>query len=253
VIVLAGVGGLGAPSALEFARAGVRELRLIDADYVDPGTSVRWPLGLGAAGLPKVGALKSFIEAHWPYTRVVAIDHRIGGIRQPGEPPEEEIVLSALSEASLVYDATAEWGVQHFLSDLSREEGMPYVCTWTAAGAWGGLVARVSPDPVAPCWRCLMYALEQGEIPSPPFDPEGEVQPVGCADPTFTGSGFDLGLVGLLGVQLAASTVAGDGEGAYPGCDWDVALMIHRRERQRLTPAIETYPLKRWSECPGHE
>lgn len=252
-VVVVGLGGLGAPSALEFARAGVRELRLIDADFVDPGTSVRWPLGLRAAGLPKVEALKSLIEAHWPLTRVVAINHRIGGIRDPGQPPEEQILLSAVSGASLIYDASAEPGVQYFLSHLAREEEVHYLCAWTGPGAWGGIVARLSPHIAAPCWLCLMYALEQGEIPSPPFDPEGEIQPIGCADPTFTGTGFDLASIALLGVRLAVSTIAGGVDGVYPTCDWDVGLMVHRRERDRISPATQTYTLMRWAECPGHQ
>ena len=40
-----GVGCLGAASALEFVRAGIGELRILDRDHVDPGTIGRWPLG----------------------------------------------------------------------------------------------------------------------------------------------------------------------------------------------------------------
>lgn len=251
-VVVVGLGGVGAPSALEFARAGVGEIRLLDFDFVDPGTSVRWPLGLNVAGLPKVEALKSFIDANWPYTKVVAVDHRVGGIRDIGERPEEAVLLDVLSGASLIYDATTEVGVQYLLSDVARQEGVDYICLWTAAGAWGGLVARLFSAADAPCWLCFQHSLDDGTIPSLPFDPRGEVQPLGCADPTFTGSGFDVGSVALMGVRLAVSTLTRGHARAYPDCDWDVAIVIHRTDDDRISPAVETFALQRHPECPRH-
>ncbi len=53
-IALVGLGCVGAPSALEFARAGISELRLMDSDGVEPGNCVRWPLGIQAVGQSKV-------------------------------------------------------------------------------------------------------------------------------------------------------------------------------------------------------
>ena len=44
-VAVFGLGCLGAPSVLEFARAGVECIRLVDFDVVDPATGVRWPLG----------------------------------------------------------------------------------------------------------------------------------------------------------------------------------------------------------------
>ena len=38
VVAVFGLGCIGGPSALEFARAGVGELRVLDHDAVDPGT-----------------------------------------------------------------------------------------------------------------------------------------------------------------------------------------------------------------------
>jgi len=42
-IALIGIGALGAPLALELARNGAAELRLLEFDVVEPGNSVRWP------------------------------------------------------------------------------------------------------------------------------------------------------------------------------------------------------------------
>ena len=78
-IAVIGLGGIGAPSALEFARAGVGELHLLDHDDVDPGTAVRWPRGFQAAGLLKTVALEQVVSADYPYTRVVTYPRRLGG------------------------------------------------------------------------------------------------------------------------------------------------------------------------------
>src|SRR6202021_371745 len=56
-VCLVGAGALGAPLPIEFARNGIRELRLLDFDIVEPGNSIRWPLGASVWGQPKVEAL----------------------------------------------------------------------------------------------------------------------------------------------------------------------------------------------------
>jgi hypothetical protein len=49
-VAVFGVGCLGAPLALQFARCGVANLVLVDFDTTDAGTTVRWPLGDTDAG-----------------------------------------------------------------------------------------------------------------------------------------------------------------------------------------------------------
>src|SRR6266705_1979637 len=61
-----GLGCVGAPSAMELARAGVSRLWLVDRDMVDPATALRWPLGITAAGIPKSHALAEFIHSNYP-------------------------------------------------------------------------------------------------------------------------------------------------------------------------------------------
>jgi hypothetical protein len=231
----------------------VAELRLVDSDFVDPGISVRWPLGLAAAGLPKTEALRSFIAANWPYTRVSVLDHRIGAVRaDPSESPEQEVMKELLDGASLVYDATAETGVSYFLSDMARQQGLNYVSLWTVPGAWSGIAARISPDGAQPCWLCFRYALDDGTLPGLPFDDQGEVQPIGCADPTFTGAGFDVAAIALMGVRLAVSALSEETDGGYPRCNWDVAIVKHRSDREAVDPAVTTFQLSANPSCPIH-
>jgi integrative and conjugative element protein (TIGR02256 family) len=188
---------------------------------------MRWPLGIAVAGLPKTEVIKNFIAEHYPHTRVMACDYRIGAVRENGV--SDLTVLDKLLEGvDLVYDSTAEVGVQHLLSNLAREREIPYVCVSATEGGWGGLIARLRPQQTAGCWLCLQQRLVDGSIPTPPANPKGTFQPLGCANPTFTGSGFDIAQVSLAGVRLAVSTLVASEASGYPGSDCDVIVLSFR-------------------------
>lgn len=251
-IAVIGTGGIGAPSAIELARCGVGELRLVDGDHVDPGTIVRWPLGITVAGKSKVESLRDFISANYPYTDVSAHRHRIGVPRESPEDPSDLDVLGRVVDgADLIYDATAEVGLNHLFSDLAAERGIPYVCVSTTFGAWGGRIIRIRPNgQTRGCWMCHQHWLMEGRIPAPPEDPNGGVQPAGCGDPTFTGAGFDVATIALGGVRLAASTLSNGAKGAYPAIEWDVAVISLRDEHGHLlAPRWETFTLERHPAC----
>lgn len=248
-----GLGCLGAPSTLEFARAGVGELRIVDHDFVDPGTAGRWPLGLSACGLPKAKVLEEFISRNYPSTRVMPVVHLIGGVRDPkgGVPSDLDVLKTVTEGASAIYDATAEVGVQHYLSHLARSLGIPYIGVVGTYGGWGGKIVSIVPDRTAGCWMCYRYAFDDGTIPEPPSDPKGEVQPLGCGDVTFTGAGFDMSLIALSGVRMAVSVLCGGADGSYPPADWDVMTMSLRTEDGRhIAPAFREYKLLKHVDCP---
>ena len=115
-----GLGGIGGPSAIEFARSGVGELRVLDRDIIEPGTVVRWPLGFAAAGLSKAEAIKQFVATQFPYTNVIAHHHFIGNAMDTSGR-DLKILDELLDGAHLVYDATAELGLQHLFADLAAE------------------------------------------------------------------------------------------------------------------------------------
>jgi hypothetical protein len=88
-VLVVGLGGIGAPSALELAKGGVGDLRLVDHDVLEPGPSVRYPFGLISAGFPKVHVLAEQIRSNWPYTKVTWVRERIGDVRTGGRPEFE--------------------------------------------------------------------------------------------------------------------------------------------------------------------
>lgn len=243
-VAVIGLGGVGWASALELARNGISGLRIVDDDTVEPGTTVRWGFGLTAAGRRKTDVIKEFIEANYPYTKVVAFDHRIGNALNK-EGSDSEILAELFDGIDLIYDASAEVGIQQLLSDMAAEFNVPYICVSTRQGAWGGEVSRIRPGETIGCWMCLQESLKDGTIPPPPSDPEKMLQPAGCASPTFTGTSFDIQEVSLFGVRLAVSTLVKEKEDAYPKADWDVGILSLRENKNELVaPNWKTYMLE---------
>lgn len=249
-IAIVGLGAIGAPAAIEFARNQIGALRLLDFDSVNPATTVRWPLGLSAFGRPKTEVLQQFIEAEYPRTSVNVFDHKVGGQPSAGNLPEPQLVDELLAGVSLLFDASAEVGVSNFLSTEAMKRGIPYISLYATPGAWGGLVMRVVPGKTEGCWMCLQHAKFNGTIPYPPGDVgAGQVQVPGCGDLTFTGASFDLQNVSLAAVRLAVSTLCADTQGGYPDASWDVGILsLVDGEHRSIPPTWQTFPLK--AECP---
>lgn len=249
-IALVGLGCLGAPSALEFARAGVGDLRIMDNDIVEPPTVMRWPFGLVAAGRHKATVIAEYIQENYPYTTVTPL------IRKIGAPTDMDGIdlgdaQAFFADCTLIYDATADRNVHYLLSTLARDLGVPYIAISGSPGGWGGTLLRLRPESTAPCWVCYQYACDGDEplIPGPPEDPEKLLQAPGCAEPTFTGAAFDLLNTTLAGVRLAVGTLTG----SYPDVPYDVAVLSLRNEAgHAIAPLWTTFVLETDSRCRSH-
>ncbi|WP_119681484.1 ThiF family adenylyltransferase [Indioceanicola profundi] len=207
-VLLVGCGAIGGQIAVELSKAGLGRLTLFDYDHVEPGPTVRWPLGQSFFGESKSAALAAHIKQHWPQAKVTAYTGVVGGAAVP-EGPVEGVTLDEVMEGvHLVIDATAEVGVQHYMSDRCREVGIPYIYASATPGAKGGIVARFMPRDGQGCWFCLQHAMYQdGAIQEPGHDDAAEVLPAGCNHPTFAGAGYDLLEVSLQGVRMAVQAL----------------------------------------------
>lgn len=247
-VAVFGLGGVGGPSVVEFAKAGIGHLRLVDHDRVEPATSIRHPLGYIDAGRLKAVGLEEHLATHHPLVDATVHPMRLGAVRSDGQgKPQQEVLDELLEQTDLVYDATGDHGVALFLCDLAFRLGVPYINVSTTTGAWGGRIAVFRPNG-GPCFACFLAHLRDEETRevhvenrlSPPADPSGEIQPFGCADATFTGAGFDIAQIAMAGVRLAVSTLTETKERAYPSSDWNVAT-IRLRDEDGCALAGETY------------
>jgi molybdopterin/thiamine biosynthesis adenylyltransferase len=249
-ILLVGLGAVGAPAAHLLLQSRVAELRIVDGDIVSAGNAVRWPLGFGAIGYPKVEAFASFAREQYPETRVDPVVWRIGQSVDPSTEDEARIAGATLAGIDVIFDATAEHGVQQYLADSARLLNVPYVMVEAREGAYGGLVARFRPG--GPCWYCLKAHQMEGKF-LPPFDDVGTVQPKGCASPTFTGASFDLVPLSAMAVRLLTQTIAANDR--YPDADWDIGVLSNRVDgtgTMAMVPRWDLAALTPHQRCPVH-
>lgn len=239
-IALFGLGCIGGISAVEFAKAGTGALRMLDHDYLDSGTLLRWYLGLPNAGLAKAPLLAMFLKKNYPLTTATAHQHALGRFG------EDEAILNHMTAGtSLIYDAAAEPGVSYFLAELARHRGIAFVHVSATNGGWGGLIVRLTTN--TGCWYCFKAAQDRHDIPDPPEDKSVRLQPQGCADPTFTGANFDLATIALDGVRTGIASL----NSTYPSQSWDVMVVALRDEHGALIPPrFDTYALPKDPTCP---
>lgn len=254
-IAVIGLGCVGAPSALEFARCGVREIRVLEDDYLDPGNSCRWPLGLPAAGHHKFAALQAFIRRNYPYvTMDECLSTRLG--HAGSQTDQLQGLETLLNGVDLIYDATGDANVQLFMSTWAWKAQIPYVLIESRPGGYGGVVARFIPGRNSGCYYCLKHSQvdacngKEGGIALPPQKQEDFVQPQGCASPTFTAASFDTTTVSLAGVRMAVSILCSSSQGGYPEIAEDVGVLSVRDMNGRATfPIWSTYVLKPHPDC----
>jgi hypothetical protein len=248
VASVVGLGSLGAPIALELARASIGTLKVADFDDVEAGSVCRWPLGLSAAGKYKTAAIAEFVRLNYPYTNVQEFLAGIGRVSQPlGSEYSDRQSLEQLVESDLLIDASAEMGVQNILSDIAWEMEIPYILVEGNAGMWGGLVARFIPGKTG-CWLCLQRRIEANEIALAPGSSEPGIQPPGCGNPTFTGSGFDAISVATSATRLAVQTLCAS-EGGYSDATFDVLVIALRDSSGKaIAPNFTPYA---HPPCPG--
>lgn len=206
-VAVFGLGAIGAPLAMELARNGCRKIIVLDHDFVEPGNSIRWPLGSSAWGRRKVSVLKEFVEREYPATIVQAVTHHIGAAAVQEGTGNLDVLPGIIAEADLVVDATASSGVSRLLADLCQRGAKMMVSAYATASLKGGVVAVYHP--ASGCPTCREFAYHAGGIQKPPGSGESEAlrQPPGCAELTFTGASFDLQELSLAAVRTVVDVL----------------------------------------------
>ncbi|TAK37640.1 MAG: hypothetical protein EPO30_10410 [Lysobacteraceae bacterium] len=232
-VAVFGVGAIGAPIAIELARNGVAELRLVDHDIVEPGNSERWPLGAASWGRRKTEALAEHLRSQFPDVTIVPVHHQLGHSSEQGT--DDSALALALVGADIVVDAMVSSGVTYFLWDRCMRQGASLVkvgATPTLGGGSVVLYVRGGGCPV-----CLQYARIDESVATPPGGGETPlgIQPPGCGERTFTGADYDLQELSLQSVRLVVDTLR---EGKQSGLVQTLALK--NMDGERILP--------RWSE-----
>lgn len=212
--VVVGAGSLGAPVALELAKAGVGRLDIFDADHYDVNNAVRHVLPTGHAGESKAEAVARLCQALNPFIDVRSHVHFVGP-SVVGNLALDEVLQTAV----LVVDTTGEQAVGRFVESRTGPAGVPLIVAGLTAGSFGADVFVIAPGEA--CFDCFNQAQLDGAVPLPSVGERSTVTPVGCSHPAFSGAGFEAtelaAVVARRAIQKTAAT-------SYPdsGANWIV-------------------------------
>ena len=142
-VLLLGAGGLGSPTALYLAAAGVGTIGLIDDDVVDASNLQRQVIhSTETINVPKTTSARRAIEALNPDVTVNEHQTRL----------DSSNVIELLSQYDVIVDGADNFPTRYLLNDASVRLGKPVVSA--SILAFDGQISTFVPDQ-GPCYRCL--------------------------------------------------------------------------------------------------
>ena len=170
-VLVIGAGGLGAPTLLYLAAAGVGTIGIIDFDVVDESNLQRQVIhGVADIGRPKIASARDSIAAINPLVTVRLHEMRL--------TPDNAVEL--FSHYDLILDGTDNFATRYLVNDAAVLAHKPYV--WGSIFRFEGQISVFWED--APDGRGLNYRDLYPEPPPPGMVPscaEGGVLGILCA------------------------------------------------------------------------
>jgi sulfur-carrier protein adenylyltransferase/sulfurtransferase len=185
-VLLLGAGGLGAPTALYLAAAGVGTLGIVDDDEVDLSNLQRQVIHTtDRIGTPKVDSAETTINALNPDVNVVKYPVRL----------DASNIMEIIDGYDVIVDGVDNFPTRYLLNDATVRLGIPVVSA-SILGFDGQLSVFKPHD--GPCYRCLY-----------PVPPPAELAPSCGANGVL---GVLPGTMGMLQATEVVKLVTGIGE-----------------------------------------
>jgi sulfur-carrier protein adenylyltransferase/sulfurtransferase len=185
-VLLLGAGGLGAPTALYLAAAGVGTLGIVDDDEVDLSNLQRQVIHTtDRIGMPKVDSAEATIGALNPDVNVVKHPVRL----------DASNIMEIIDGYDVIVDGVDNFPTRYLLNDATVRLGIPVVSA-SILGFDGQLSVFKPHD--GPCYRCLY-----------PVPPPADLAPSCGANGVL---GVLPGTMGLLQATEVVKLVTGVGE-----------------------------------------
>jgi molybdopterin/thiamine biosynthesis adenylyltransferase/rhodanese-related sulfurtransferase len=185
-VLLIGAGGLGAPTALSLAAAGIGTLGLVDDDVVDASNLQRQVIhNTQRIGEPKTSSARETIEALNPDVNVVEHNLRLNA----------DNIIELISDYDVIVDGADNFPTRYLLNDASVRLRKPVVSA--SILSFDGQVSTFVPFE-GPCYRCLY-----------PTPPPAELAPSCSANGVL---GVMAGTMGTLQANEVIKLVLGIGE-----------------------------------------
>ena len=170
-VLAVGAGGLGSPTLMYLAAAGVGTLGIVDFDTVDESNLQRQIIhGQSDIGRSKAQSARDSVLEINPLVNVVLHEERL----------DSSNVMEVFAQYDLIVDGTDNFATRYMVNDAAFFLGKPYV--WGSIYRFDGQASvfwPTAPGGEAPCYRCLYP-----EPPPPGMVPscaEGGVLGVLCA------------------------------------------------------------------------
>jgi molybdopterin/thiamine biosynthesis adenylyltransferase/rhodanese-related sulfurtransferase len=170
-VLAVGAGGLGSPTLMYLAAAGVGTLGIVDFDTVDESNLQRQIIhGQSDIGTSKAQSARRSVNEINPLVNVIVHEERLDSTN----------VMEIFAAYDLIVDGTDNFATRYMVNDAAYFLGKPYV--WGSIYRFDGQASvfwPTAPGGEAPCYRCLYP-----EPPPPGMVPscaEGGVLGVLCA------------------------------------------------------------------------
>ena len=142
-VLVIGAGGLGSPTAVYLAAAGVGTIGLMDGDVVDVSNLQRQILHTTAnVGRPKVESGTEMIRALNPDVNVIPLPMRI----------DVDNVMDVIKDYDLVIDGSDNFDTRYLVNDACYLGGKTNV--HGSIFQFEGMATVLAPNQ-GPCYRCL--------------------------------------------------------------------------------------------------
>jgi molybdopterin/thiamine biosynthesis adenylyltransferase/rhodanese-related sulfurtransferase len=151
-VLLLGAGGLGSPTALYLAAAGVGTLGIVDDDVVDVSNLQRQVIHTTERiGVPKVDSAEEQIKALNPDVEVVKYQTRL----------DASNIMEIIRDYDIVVDGVDNFPTRYLLNDASVRLRIPVVSA--AILGFEGQLSVFAPYE-GPCYRCLFRQPPPAEL-----------------------------------------------------------------------------------------
>jgi molybdopterin/thiamine biosynthesis adenylyltransferase/rhodanese-related sulfurtransferase len=215
-VLLLGAGGLGSPSGLYLAAAGVGTLGLVDADTVDASNLQRQILhATSRLGTPKVDSAEIALKELNPDVKVVKYQERL---------TSENVERILADKWDVIVDGCDNFPTRYLVNDASLIHDIPVV--HGSIFRFDGQVTTFIPHQ-GPCYRCLY-----------PEPPPAHLAP-SCAEAGVLGI-----LPGIIGVLQATETIK-----LLLGLGKTLSGRLLQYDSLGMT--FRTFKLRRDDACPG--
>ena len=185
-VLLLGAGGLGSPTALYLAAAGIGTIGLVDDDVVDASNLQRQVIHTtDRVGVAKTASARAAIEALNPDVKVVEHNTRL----------DASNILELIEDYDVIVDGADNFPTRYLLNDATVRLRKPVVSA-SILGFEGQISTFIPYE--GPCYRCLY-----------PTPPPPELAPSCGANGVL---GVMAGLMGLLQANEVVKLVVGIGD-----------------------------------------